>query len=84
MILYGDEAGQYKLLWDYGNKIRRSNPKSSFYLSLDEISRFKRSYMCLEARKKGFLEGCGPVFFVVGCFIKTRYREASCSYSRKM
>ena len=73
-IIYGDEEGQYKLLWDYGNEIRRTNPGSSFYVSLDDNSRFKRCYMCLEASKKGFLQGCRPVIFLDGCFIKTRYR----------
>jgi hypothetical protein len=73
-VIYGDEEGQYKLLWDYANEIRRSNPGSSFFLSLDENSRFQRCYMCLDASKRGFLQGCRPVIFVDGCFIKTRYR----------
>jgi hypothetical protein len=30
--------------------------------------------MCLDASKRGFLQGCRPVIFVDGCFIKTRYR----------
>ncbi|KAM0835604.1 hypothetical protein ACQ4PT_062835 [Festuca glaucescens] len=73
-VIYGDEEGQYKLLWDYANEIRRSNPRSSFFLSLDENSRFQRCYMFLDASKRGFLQGCRPMIFVDDCFIKTRYR----------
>jgi hypothetical protein len=35
-VIYGDEEGQYKLLWDYANEIRRSNPGSSFFVGLDD------------------------------------------------
>ena len=73
-IIYGDEEGQYKLLWNYANEVRRSNPGSSFYVSLDENARFSKLYMCLDACKRGFLEGCRPVIFLDGCHIKTRYR----------
>jgi hypothetical protein len=57
-VIYGDEEAHYNQLWDYANEIRRSNPGSSFFVSLDENSRFKRAYMCLEASKQGFLQGC--------------------------
>jgi hypothetical protein len=30
--------------------------------------------MSLEACKRGFLQGCRPIIFVDGCFIKTRYK----------
>ncbi|KAM0912301.1 hypothetical protein ACQ4PT_012972 [Festuca glaucescens] len=73
-VIYGDKEQQYKILWDYANEIRRSNPGSSFYLSLDENARFKQCYMCLDASRRGFLEGCRPVIFIDGCHIKTRYR----------
>jgi hypothetical protein len=62
------------MLWDYANEIRRSNPDSSFFLSLDDGGRFKQCYMSLEACKRGFLQGCRPVIFIDGCHIKTRCR----------
>jgi hypothetical protein len=62
------------MLWDCANEIRRRNPRSSFFLTLDEQGRFKRCYMSLQASKLGFLQGCRPVNFVDGCHIKTRHR----------
>ena len=73
-IVYGDEEGKYNLLCNYANEVRRSNPGSSFYVSLDENARFSKLYMCLDACKTGFLLGCRPVIFVDSCHIKTRYR----------
>jgi hypothetical protein len=72
-VIYGDEDGHYKLLRDYANEIRRSNPGSSFFVGLDDNSRFRRAYMSLEATKRGFMEGYRPIIFIDGCFIKTRY-----------
>ena len=73
-IIHGDEEGQYKLLWDYATEVRRSNPGSTFYVSVDPEARFSKLYMCLDASKRGFLQGCRPVIFIDGCHIKTRYR----------
>ena len=73
-IIHGDEAGQYKMLWDYANEIRRSNPGSSFFVALDDQARFNKAYMCIDACKRGFLLGCRPIIFIDGCHIKTRYR----------
>jgi hypothetical protein len=72
--IYGDEEAQYDLLLDYADEIRRRNHGSSFFVAIDENSRFRRAYMCLEASRRGFLQGCRPVIFIDGTFIKTRYR----------
>lgn len=72
--IHGDEEAQYRLLWDYGNEIRRSNPGSTFFVTLDENSRFQKCYFSLDACKRGFLERCRPIIFLDGCHIKTRYR----------
>ena len=61
------------MLWDYGHEIRRSNPGSSFFLALDNQARFNKAYMCLDACKRGYLQGCRPMIFIDGCHIKTRY-----------
>jgi transposase-like protein len=72
--IYGDEEAQYDLLLDYADEIRRRNHGSSFFVAIDENLRFRRAYMCLEASRRGFLQGCRPVIFVDGTFIKTRYK----------
>jgi hypothetical protein len=70
--IYGDEVQQYKLLWDYANEIRRSNPGSTFLLSLNE-GLFKQCYVSFDACKRGFLSGCRPVICLDGCHIKTKF-----------
>ena len=66
----GDEVEQYKLLWDYGNELRKSNPGTSFFLTLDG-NILSTLYLSLDTYKRGFLSACRPLIFLDGCHIKT-------------
>ena len=68
----GDEAEQYKLLWDYAQELRRTNPGSTLYLNLNG-NLFTSLYMSLDACKRGFLEGCRPLICLHGRHLKTKY-----------
>ena len=41
--------------------------------NLDDTPTFKFLYVCFEAIKTGFLEGCRPFIGVDGCFLKGPY-----------
>ncbi|KAH7861322.1 hypothetical protein Vadar_024596 [Vaccinium darrowii] len=78
MLIYGNDIEQYGKLWDYCEKLRRSNPGSTVVMDapLDEESgqpRFNRLYICFAACKSGFIHGCRKLVGVDGCHLKGPY-----------
>jgi hypothetical protein len=71
-MVHGDEIKQFSLLWKYGKELLTRNPRSSFYVHL-ENGLFSTCYMSLAACKIGWLKGCRPVICLDGTFIKTKF-----------
>lgn len=74
-IIQGSYVDQYKLLFDYCEEIRRSNPGTTIYVDapLDSHSGYRvfwRIYVCLTALRDGFLAGCRRVIGLDGTFLK--------------
>ncbi|CAL1382911.1 unnamed protein product [Linum trigynum] len=66
---------EYSLLWTYAEEIRRRNEGSTVKIMVDRHNPgqqplFKRMYICIDALKKGFLEGCRKIIVLDGCFLK--------------
>ena len=76
-ILYGDGALQYGRVYDYATVVLTHNHGSTCVVSCDGVESgvpvFKRFYMCLDACKKGFKNGCRPIVGVDGCHLKGEY-----------
>ncbi|XP_021866757.2 uncharacterized protein [Spinacia oleracea] len=74
LILYGDAADEYAAVYDYGYAILQYNPGSSAYVQCqirdNPTPFFQRLYVCFEALKVGFKNGCRPLIGVDGCHLK--------------
>ncbi|KAK8628911.1 hypothetical protein V6N13_009491 [Hibiscus sabdariffa] len=61
--LTGSCNEEFALLWDYVDELRTKNPGSTIKMALNRVSdisssHFKRFYVCFDALKKGWKEGC--------------------------
>ena len=81
--IHGDEEAQFRLLMDYGQELRKTNPGSKFFLTTNSVhdpesqepkQHLATLYWSYGACKSGFLAGCRPLIFIDGCHIKTRYK----------
>lgn len=71
-VVNGIVAEQYKILWDYGEVLKRTNVGSTVQVE-GEWNTFKRIYICIGACKEGFKARCRHVIGLDGCFLKTRH-----------
>lgn len=69
-VINGLVSEQYKILWDYGEELKRTNPGTTVQVEGSGPT-FKRCYVCLGAVKEGFRAGCRPVIGLDGCFLKS-------------
>ncbi|KAL7615668.1 uncharacterized protein LOC111917421 [Lactuca sativa] len=64
----------YAKLWLYAEEIRRSNPGSIVKLDVNHMpdgkNYFSKFYVCINALKKGWKEGCRKIIGLDGCFLK--------------
>ncbi|CAH9131884.1 unnamed protein product [Cuscuta epithymum] len=71
----GDIEEEYRNLEDYKEEILRSNQGNTCILNLRQPSPvFDRFYVCFDACKKGFLEGCRRLIGIDGAFLKTEVK----------
>ncbi|XP_056692221.1 uncharacterized protein [Spinacia oleracea] len=78
LIIYESASEQYARVWDYGNAIMKYNTGSTCIVAVDGLDRpepplFMRMYVCLDALKRGFKQGCRPLIGVDGCHLKGSY-----------
>ncbi|XP_072062329.1 uncharacterized protein [Arachis hypogaea] len=73
----GSEREQYAELRDYILALLTANPGATINMDTtpmpDSLPIFKRLYICFDACKKGFIQGCRPFIGLDGTFLKGYY-----------
>ncbi|XP_050231208.1 uncharacterized protein LOC126680193 [Mercurialis annua] len=68
----GNYVKEYATLHDYAQEIRETNIGSTVVvLPIRGTNQFDFFYVCFDALKKGWKQGCRPVIGMDGCFLKT-------------
>ncbi|XP_012828496.1 PREDICTED: uncharacterized protein LOC105949723 [Erythranthe guttata] len=72
----GSNIEQYGLIWRYAQEIKKSSPRTTVRIKgsceTDQL-KFKRIYICWDALRQGFLNGCRPIIFLHVCHLKSIY-----------
>ena len=60
----------------YADELLRSNPSSIVNVEIcrDDLKEGRRTFVCLNACKKGWKAGCKPIIGLDGCFLKTKFK----------
>ncbi|CAI9295760.1 unnamed protein product [Lactuca saligna] len=73
-LIDGTLVEHYAKLWSYAEEIRRSNLGSTVKLDVNHMPNrknyFIKFYVCFDALKKGWKEGCRTIIGLDGCFLK--------------
>ncbi|KAK8614277.1 hypothetical protein V6N13_122641 [Hibiscus sabdariffa] len=77
--LAGSCKEEFALLWDYADELRTKNPGSTIKMAVNRVSdisspHFKRFYVCFDALKRSWKEGCRPIMGLDGCFLKGPFK----------
>ncbi|CAI9298295.1 unnamed protein product [Lactuca saligna] len=86
-LIDGTLVEHYAKLWSYAEEIRRLNPGSIVKLDVNHMPHgknyFSKFYVCFDALKKGWKEGCRKIIGLDGCFLKGIYKgELLCDVGR--
>nr|XP_016472526.1 PREDICTED: uncharacterized protein LOC107794541 [Nicotiana tabacum] len=81
----GDWRMELNRLADYADIIKQTNPGSSCWIRRDSETipskdLFVYFYLCLDALKKGWLEGCRRIIGFDGCFLKGICKDLQLGY----
>ncbi|XP_020266828.1 uncharacterized protein LOC109842351 [Asparagus officinalis] len=71
--LYGDAHESYDQLRWYVEEVKKTNPGSYIHVEQNE-GRFSKLFICYAACINGFLNGCRPLIFLDGTFLKDRFK----------